>query len=152
MRFDAGLPLWGLFMVAVCALAMGVLGVGVTGNALITSVLGLGFILVWLLGRSNAHRQRLALQVSIGPVPESTDTIPDSCAPAATSSEHDDCPASEPALSHHDSAWPSRWTSTFGPPETGQLPVQRYVTRTLMEESGGKSPGSDLLQWSHARS
>lgn len=45
----------------------------------------------------------------------------------------------------------SRWTRTFGPPETGQLPILRYVERAPHRADGDQSNPETRRQWSHSR-
>ncbi|WP_312182005.1 hypothetical protein [Arthrobacter sp.] len=76
-------------------------------------------------------------------VPAAVPAIP--IAPAAL---QEFLPRPRPAASAVDG--PSRWTRTFGPPETGSLPLQPYVPTRRTEVQTADPEGQDRRQRSHS--
>ncbi|NJC22514.1 hypothetical protein BJ994_001590 [Arthrobacter pigmenti] len=147
-------PLWGAFACVIAAGSMAVFDVPVTANAMTTVVLGLGFLLVWWLASTSTRRSAgPGGTPSKNPEPSSTLAISTPAQmvprPPADLGRHD-------AYTHDDERTAgagSRWIDTFGPPETGQLPIQRYVEGKVQ---GAFAPpaneGTTQPQWSHSRS
>ncbi|MHA7245651.1 hypothetical protein [Arthrobacter tecti] len=134
---------------------MAVFDVPVTANAMTTVVLGLGFLLVWWLASTSTHRSAgsgSTLSKNPGPSAAQATSTPARTVPTPPAN-----PDRLDGYTHDDdertAGAGSRWIDMFGPPETGQLPIQRYVEAKVQ---GALAPPADeetaLPQWSHSRS
>jgi hypothetical protein len=106
--------------------------------AFVTAVLAGGFLLAWWLGS-----QDRTSSCKRAPLSSST-FLPDFPTPAVQATQE---PMPEPIDPG------SRWIETFGPPATGQLPIQRYIpdSGSVHSQPAGEVE-SGLPQWSHSRS
>lgn len=144
----SGIGLWGGFTTVVTGITLGLFGVGVFGTLFFTAVLGSGFALAWWLGR-----------VGILPapaLPTDADVAADATAfpPAGPIGPVGVRSAVDPAATTtfpHAVEPDSRWIDTFGPPETGQLPVQRYVPPGSSSDDRPVPSARAFPQWSHSR-
>ncbi|WP_323958584.1 hypothetical protein GC088_08420 [Arthrobacter sp. JZ12] len=144
----SGIGAWGGFVTVVTCITLGMSGVGVLATLFFTAVLGAGFALAWWLGTANILPALVSPYVPPAgadqaprthPVPKPL-SQPDSVAPG--SSGFNSVKAVEPD---------SRWIDTFGPPETGQLPIQRYVAPEDRPAPCRAARAVPLHQWSHSR-
>ncbi|WP_309070821.1 hypothetical protein [Arthrobacter sp.] len=132
---------WGGFVTLSAGVTMAVFELSVLTIAFVTAALAGGFLLVSWLAASVSR-----------PAPDSSGT-PQEPAPPITPTASETLPWPKAEKAPVEAVEPdSRWIDTFGPPETGQLPVQRYLrdngpaNRQRAEDSD-----STLPQWSHSR-
>lgn len=114
---------------------MALFGMGVSASAFVAAMLATGFFLVWWLALSELKLPDERVSSAAPPVSPAL--------PAARPAPEGTAAAVDPD---------SRWIDVFGPPETGQLPIQRYVPDSESARSGHTGQmDSALPQWSHSR-
>ena len=139
------IALWGGFTTIATAFAMAVFGISTTAIALLTSVVATAFILAWWLGLF-ARRAAVARIPDPSPKPKTPFQAGDAESVASRTQSAATGPV--PDVVEPD----SRWIDTFGPPATGQLPIQLYVRSPESVGCSASTAGESALpQWSHSR-
>jgi hypothetical protein len=122
------------------------MGLEAAGNSVVTAAVAAAFLLPWLLSPvSEANAARVTTDGPRTARPGSADStgqlparVPSMAGPAPIDA-HMAAPGSGTA---------SRWTRTFGPPETGQLPVQPYIEPAAAGMVANQQ--TPHQQWSHS--
>ena len=164
---------WGVFLTAVAAVAMlwveVPVGIGTASSALLFLAFGLSWFFApprtTTADASAAPARTLPAPVSKAalPVPAPSAVAaaaPESAAPASPhtrthsgdrtrNAPHGRRAAAAPVF-HEMPAEPSRWTRTFGPPETGQIPLQPYLAGVSAKYATADNDLPDRRQRSHS--
>lgn len=143
------IPIWGAFITVCTFVSMFFLSGLSAATLLLSLVTAVVFSLVWWLSKATRHAQPAVTDAAASPSPADQPRLQDLTAPAPktqirSSQVEVDRPA-DPA---------SRWIDTFGPPQTGQLPIQRYIAQTPPPKTvtvNDGSPDQSARQWSHSR-
>lgn len=137
-RSNRGLPGWGLLTGVSAAAALLMVGVPLWISAAVAGSTVVLFLVFW------------QLSAALPPEPGAPDnTHGPSLSPGREADEDAAARARELYAADPEA---SRWTRTFGPPETGPLPILRYV-----EPSARHTPGQEQQlrvrrrQWSHSK-
>lgn len=155
---------WGVFLTGITALCLLWAGIPVSFTAGTSGLLLAAFVSAWYASRSAAPEAAAASPApSSEPAAEAGGTprlLPDP-QPDTDAKQHAEVPpiplapdAAQEFLTGRrtESAVPgSRWTRTFGPPETGSLPVQPYVPALRASVQTADPDRQDRRQRSHSK-
>lgn len=145
---------WGGFVTLSTGVSMALFGLSVLTITFVTTTLAGAFLLVLWLGSSNT-----APFSALGPSRTSEPSKPSDSIEtrkevasviARVSGTHRITPAEQTPVAIEPG---SRWIDAFGPPETGQLPIQRYLqdSGATTWQTTGDTDSAPLPQWSHSR-
>ena len=155
---------WGVFLAGITALCLLWAGIPVSFTAGTSGLLLAAFVSAWYASRSAAPEAAASPPAPASePAPEAGGTplpLP-AVKPATDAKQHAEVPpiplapgAAQEFLTGRrpeSAVAGSRWTRTFGPPETGSLPVQPYVPALRASVQTADPDRQDRRQRSHSK-